>query len=126
MSGNDDLGYIMLHQAIRMGEQLGLIGKYAPLSPEQSTTSSSGELDSSARRTAWGLFHVDTYVLCSIIVVLYLMVEQGGPHQLPKTISYRPSQCRPNGKKPIHGKSSLGAVPNTPRGKTIVPESIFR
>lgn len=60
MSGKDDLGYIMLHQAIRMGEQLGLVGKNAPLSPEQSITSSSGILDSSTRRTAWGLFHVDT------------------------------------------------------------------
>lgn len=58
MAGDDDLGYIMLHQAIRMGETLGLIGKNAPLSPEQT----SGDLDSSIRRTAWGLFHVDTSV----------------------------------------------------------------
>lgn len=39
-----------------MGETLGLIGKNPPLSPELGA----GDLDSSIKRTAWGLFHVDT------------------------------------------------------------------
>lgn len=57
MSRNDDLGYIMLHQAIRMGESLGLVG-------DEGARMISGELsqdmDSSCRRTAWGLFNIDT------------------------------------------------------------------
>lgn len=61
MSGNDDLGYIRLHEAIRMGESLGLVGdghgNRDVLSPEQP----SEEMELSTKRTAWGLFHVDTY-----------------------------------------------------------------
>jgi hypothetical protein len=30
MSREDDLGYIMLHRAIRMGESLGLVGSRGP------------------------------------------------------------------------------------------------
>ncbi|KAI9925732.1 hypothetical protein MW887_005534 [Aspergillus wentii] len=59
ISGNDDLGYIMLHQAIRAGESLGLIGpKRVRLSPEELTE----DMETSVKRTAWGLFHVDTVV----------------------------------------------------------------
>lgn len=47
----------MLHQAIRAGETLGLIGeKGAKMIPEQL----SHEMDVSLKRTAWGLFHIDT------------------------------------------------------------------
>lgn len=57
MSRSDDLGYMMLHEAIRMGESLGLVGNAGPrLTSEQL----SEEMDSSCRRTAWGLFNVDT------------------------------------------------------------------
>lgn len=63
MSGDDDLGYIRLHEAIHMGERLGLVGDGSGnrgiLSPEQTTE----EMDLSTKRTAWGLFHVDTYAL---------------------------------------------------------------
>jgi len=57
LSEDDDLGYLMLHQAIRAGETLGLIGdKRAKIIPEQL----SFDMDTSLKRTAWGLFHVDT------------------------------------------------------------------
>jgi hypothetical protein len=55
ISGNDDLGYIMLHQAIRAGESLGLFGPKG-LMFEQITP----EMDVSIKRTAWGLFQIDT------------------------------------------------------------------
>lgn len=57
LSEDDDLGYLMLHQAIRAGETLGLIGdKGAKIIPQQL----SFDMDISLKRTAWGLFHVDT------------------------------------------------------------------
>ncbi|KAJ6104115.1 hypothetical protein N7523_010435 [Penicillium sp. IBT 18751x] len=59
MSRNDDLGYITLHEAIRMGEALGLVGDQGPrIDPKQL----SRDMDSSCRRTAWGLFNIDTTV----------------------------------------------------------------
>ncbi|KAJ5975081.1 hypothetical protein N7481_008788 [Penicillium waksmanii] len=59
MSRDDDLGYIMLHEAIRMGESLGLIGSSGPhITSEQL----SRDMDASCRRTAWGLFNIDTMV----------------------------------------------------------------
>lgn len=59
MSRNDDLGYIMLHQAIRMGEALGLVGSKGP---RMTSEQCSEDMDISSKRTAWGLFNVDTYV----------------------------------------------------------------
>jgi hypothetical protein len=57
MSRNDDLGYITLHEAIGMGEALGLVGDKGPrIALEQL----SRDMESSYRRTAWGLFIVDT------------------------------------------------------------------
>lgn len=48
----------MLHEAIRTGESLGLVGdKGLKVIPEQL----SYDMDVSLRRTAWGLFHLDTY-----------------------------------------------------------------
>lgn len=62
MSGNDDLGYLKLHEAIRMGERLGLVGdgNRGILSPEQVSASEDTDLELVTKRTAWGLFHVDT------------------------------------------------------------------
>lgn len=56
------MGYIKLHEAIRMGETLGLVNDDGNcskliLSPDQP---SSEDVDLSTKRTAWGLFHVDT------------------------------------------------------------------
>lgn len=52
----------MLHQAIRTGESLGLVGdKGLKVIPEQL----SHDMDVSLRRTAWGLFHIDTYANCN-------------------------------------------------------------
>lgn len=53
----------MLHQAIRAGESLGLIGDKGLKIPEVL----SPDMDVSLRRTAWGLFHVDTYVSLLLI-----------------------------------------------------------
>lgn len=57
MSREDDLGYIMLHQAIRMGEALGLVGSTGP---RMASGELSQDMDISCKRTAWGLFNVDT------------------------------------------------------------------
>ncbi|KAJ5338941.1 hypothetical protein N7452_005669 [Penicillium brevicompactum] len=59
MSREDDLGYIMLHQAIRMGESLGLVGSTGP---RMASGELSQDMDISCKRTAWGLFNVDTIV----------------------------------------------------------------
>lgn len=57
LAGDDDLGYRMLHRAIRMGESLGLVGERGlKVIPEQL----SYDMDVSLKRTAWGLLHVDT------------------------------------------------------------------
>jgi hypothetical protein len=57
MSGDDDLGYTMLHRAIDMAESLGIInGPVLDLDKLQM----SEEMRSSIQRTAWGLFQVDT------------------------------------------------------------------
>ncbi|RHZ46923.1 transcription factor domain-containing protein [Aspergillus thermomutatus] len=59
MSGDDDLGYTMLHRAIEMAESLGIInGPDLDLDKLQM----SEEMRSSIQRTAWGLFQVDTVV----------------------------------------------------------------
>ncbi|KAJ6151771.1 C6 transcription factor [Penicillium chermesinum] len=59
MSCNDDRGYIMLHEAIRIGEALGLVGSYGPkIVPEHF----SEEMDMSCRIAGWGLFNIDTIV----------------------------------------------------------------
>lgn len=58
MSGKNDLGYKRLHQAIRTGESLGLIG---PLRYRMTPAQRSDDMEISIRRTAWGLFHIDTY-----------------------------------------------------------------
>ncbi|KAF7594376.1 hypothetical protein BBP40_009357 [Aspergillus hancockii] len=59
IAGNNDLGYKMLHQAIWTGESLGLIGpKVFKLSSGQLTD----DMNISIKRTAWGLFHIDTVV----------------------------------------------------------------
>ncbi|KAL5358896.1 fungal-specific transcription factor domain-containing protein [Aspergillus floccosus] len=59
ISGNNDLGYKRLHQAIRTGESLGLIG---PLPYRMTPAQLSDDMEISIRRTAWGLFHIDTIV----------------------------------------------------------------
>ncbi|KAJ5481085.1 hypothetical protein N7539_006979 [Penicillium diatomitis] len=59
MSRDDDLGYVRLHDAIRMGDTLGLVGNAGPkITSEQL----SQDMDISCRRTAWGLFNVDTMI----------------------------------------------------------------
>ncbi|KAJ5189883.1 hypothetical protein N7472_008897 [Penicillium cf. griseofulvum] len=64
MSREDDLGYIMLHQAIRMGEALGLVGSTGP---RMASGELSHDMDISCKRTAWGLFNVDTMVHTSFL-----------------------------------------------------------
>ncbi|QQK43763.1 C6 transcription factor, putative [Penicillium digitatum] len=64
LSREDDLGYIMLHQAIRMGEALGLVGSTGP---QMASGKLSQDMDISCKRTAWGLFNVDTVVHTSFL-----------------------------------------------------------
>ncbi|RAK95215.1 transcription factor domain-containing protein [Aspergillus ibericus CBS 121593] len=59
LSGHDDWGYTMLHRAIEMAESLGIVNKPdLHLAPSQM----SEDMIVSVRRTAWGLFQVDTVV----------------------------------------------------------------
>lgn len=96
MSRNDDLGYIMLHEAIRMGEALGLVGDKGPrLTPEQL----SPEMDFSCRRTAWGLFNIDTFVPYTIFISIKRVVtntSKVGTYWLPQTMSNIPRQHAPS------------------------------
>ncbi|OGM45393.1 pathway-specific regulatory protein [Aspergillus bombycis] len=59
MSGEDDLGYTMLNLAIEMAEALGIINR-EPL--DLSKLQLSDEMITSVKRTAWGVFQVDTVV----------------------------------------------------------------
>ncbi|KKK26381.1 hypothetical protein ARAM_006293, partial [Aspergillus rambellii] len=59
LSGENDLGYKMLHQAIWIGESLGLIG---PKKLSVDLGQISQDMDASLKQTAWGLFHIDTVV----------------------------------------------------------------
>lgn len=59
MSENDDLGYVMLHRAIKMGESLGLIGDQQQRSM-LNLGKVSEDMAVSIQRTAWGLFQIDT------------------------------------------------------------------
>ncbi|KAI9043560.1 Zn(II)2Cys6 transcription factor [Aspergillus affinis] len=59
LSGDNDLGYKMLHQAIWTGESLGLIGpRIFRMEPGHMPE----DMDISIKRTAWGLFHIDTVI----------------------------------------------------------------
>lgn len=57
MSGEDDNGYALLNLAVEMGEALGIINR-PKLS--LSKTHMTEDMISSIKRTAWGLFQVDT------------------------------------------------------------------
>ncbi|KAL4970638.1 transcription factor domain-containing protein [Aspergillus stella-maris] len=59
MVGDDDNGYIMLNQALEMAEALGIINRPdLTLDPAHM----SEDMISSVKRTAWGLFQIDTIV----------------------------------------------------------------
>lgn len=57
IAGQDNHGYYMLHRAIEMAEELGIING-PRLNLDQSHMSE--DMISSIQRTAWGLFQVDT------------------------------------------------------------------
>lgn len=57
MAGPNNHGYHMLHRAIEMAEELGIING-PRLNLDQ--TQMSEDMISSIKRTAWGLFQVDT------------------------------------------------------------------
>ncbi|GKZ24426.1 hypothetical protein AbraIFM66951_010482 [Aspergillus brasiliensis] len=60
LSGHNDWGYTMLHRATEMGESLGLVNKKTDL--RLSVSQMSDDMIVSIKRTAWGLFQVDTVV----------------------------------------------------------------
>lgn len=65
----------MLHEAIRTGESLGLVGdKGLKVIPEQL----SYDMDVSLRRTAWGLFHLDTYARTTTTIYTQYTDRQTG------------------------------------------------
>ncbi|KAL2824801.1 fungal-specific transcription factor domain-containing protein [Aspergillus cavernicola] len=66
LAGKDDLGYKTLHQAIEIGKSMGLVGrnqlsiKSDPAYMEEFDEEFLEDMDVSTKRTAWGLFHIDT------------------------------------------------------------------
>ncbi|RAH78941.1 hypothetical protein BO86DRAFT_402285 [Aspergillus japonicus CBS 114.51] len=59
VSGNGDHGYAMLHRAIEMAESLGIINHKRR---ELKTSQMSEDMIISIKRTAWGLYQIDTVV----------------------------------------------------------------
>jgi hypothetical protein len=59
-AGIDDYGYMMLNQALEMGEALGIINNP---SLDVKKLGFSDEMLRSLQRTAWGLFQIDTFVI---------------------------------------------------------------
>lgn len=57
----------MLHEAIWTGQNMELVGNRRPEFPTDSNFS--GDMEASLRQTAWGLFHIDTYVSKSSFLV---------------------------------------------------------
>lgn len=57
MAEDDNLGYTILHRAVHIGTLLGLIGEGGP---KIDPTSLSTDMLISMRRTAWGLYQLDT------------------------------------------------------------------
>lgn len=57
MAEDENLGYTMLHRAVHIGTLLGLIGEGGP---KIDPTSLSTDMLISMRRTAWGLYQLDT------------------------------------------------------------------
>lgn len=60
LCGKNHCGYKMLHLAIWTGEAKGLIGVRKPV---LSSNEFPEDMEVSLRRTAWGLFQIDTCVL---------------------------------------------------------------
>ncbi|OJJ48134.1 hypothetical protein ASPZODRAFT_14285 [Penicilliopsis zonata CBS 506.65] len=69
MSGKDDLGYIMLHRSVQLGEALGLVNGSlgGRLLPEYRRRQLSVDMDRSLKRSAWGLFQADTIAHTSFL-----------------------------------------------------------
>ncbi|KAJ5128832.1 hypothetical protein N7526_006998 [Penicillium atrosanguineum] len=60
LSGYDNNGYTMLHRAIGMAESLGIVNNSKVLNLD--TPHFSKDMKHSLKRTAWGLFQIDTIV----------------------------------------------------------------
>jgi hypothetical protein len=58
MDGTDDFGYTMLHRAIGMAESLGIVNNARK--PRLEEPYMSKDMIASLKRTAWGLFQIDT------------------------------------------------------------------
>lgn len=61
LSGQDDYGYIMLNRAISMAESMGIVNNSH--NSRLGTSKLSNDMERSLKRTAWGLFQIDTCVL---------------------------------------------------------------
>lgn len=65
--GNEDFGYTMLHRAIEMAEELGIVNcdklnlKSFQLSED---------MIRSIQRTAWGIFQIDTCVSSNLLITI--------------------------------------------------------
>ncbi|OQD70217.1 hypothetical protein PENDEC_c025G02945 [Penicillium decumbens] len=60
MDGSDNFGYMMLHRAIGMAESLGIVNNTRK--PRLEEAHMSKDMIRSLKRTAWGLFQIDTIV----------------------------------------------------------------
>jgi hypothetical protein len=84
--GNDDFGYTMLHQAIEMAEEMGIIN-HEKLKLNSSQMSE--EMIRSLKRTSWGLFQVDTYISIATVFICEspanIETKQDCTYKLPQT-----------------------------------------
>lgn len=64
--GNEDFGYAMLHRAIEMAEELGIVNSDNLI---LDSSQFSKEMIRSIQRTAWGIFQIDTYVFFHQLLV---------------------------------------------------------
>lgn len=60
LSGHDNYGYTMLHQAIAMAESIGIVNNTRMINLKAPHLTS--DMKRSLQRTAWGLFQIDTCV----------------------------------------------------------------
>lgn len=60
MSRQENFGYTMLHRAISMAESMGIVNNARKLLLQAPHFSK--DMTSSLKRTAWGLFQIDTWV----------------------------------------------------------------
>lgn len=91
MLGNEDFGYTMLHRAIEMAEELGIVNcDKLNLSSSQL----SEDMIRSVQRTAWGIFQIDTYVLFDFLIATDCNFKLTSSNSIVHTNFLKPSRVQ--------------------------------